>query len=178
MIELKGKISPVQFLSGKLNPFVGEPQTYMLLMEDGQEIPAVLVEEETVFTATANDIRKGAVAATAEGVTVGTKDIPAYYTTEGVQLIPAGSKFRITTLSDPDYDYTKLQALACLYNTNMNNSVATVAVGVNDKVYPVESTTAAAEITKDHENKAIDFGVTNTYGTPCIIRYFTYREEY
>lgn len=182
MIELKGRISSVQKLKGSVRAAPGklasEVETYLLVTEDGQEIPAVTVAEEVVFTATANDIRAGTVAATSQGVTEGTKVIPSYQTMEGVQVIPAGSEFKITALSDNNmYDFTKLQALACLFNTSMSNSVSTIAVGINGKVYPVQSTTAAAEITKDHENKAVRFGVTNTYGTPCIIRYFTYRED-
>ena len=50
----------------------GEVSTYVLVTEDGREIPAVLLEEKTVFTATAEDVRKGKVAASDEGVIVGT----------------------------------------------------------------------------------------------------------
>ena len=55
----------------------GEPtyNTFMLVYEDGTEVPAVFVEDKVVFTATAKDIRKGKIAATAEGVTEGTLDV-------------------------------------------------------------------------------------------------------
>lgn len=180
-MQITGQIAEVQKLSAELYaiPAETEPVSFLLVDENGKEIPAVLVDEETVFTATENDIRIGTTAATEKGFTEGTKVIPSYQTMEGVQVIPAGSEFKISFLSVGNmYDFTKLQALACLFNTSLNDSVSTIAVGINGKVYPVESTTAAAEITKDHENKVVNFGVTNTYGTPCIIRYFTYREEY
>lgn len=158
---------------------IGLERTYILVDEDGNEIPAVLIDNEVVLDATANDIREGTTAVTGDGVTVGEKVIPAYQTMEGIQLIPVGGEFKITSLSDKDmYNFTKLQALACLYNTSTSDSVATVAVGINGNVYPVADTTAVSEITIDHENKAICFGVTNTYETPCVIRYFTYKEEY
>ena len=154
-------------------------KTVVIQDENGHEFVGVVTDSEVVFDATPNDIRIGKVAATGDGVTVGEKVIPSYQTMEGVQLIPAEREFKITSLSDNDmYNFTKLQALACLYNTNTANSVETVAVGINRNVYPVSSTTAVSEITIDHENKAICFGVMNTYEKPCVIRYFTYKEEY
>ena len=45
--------------------------TYLLYDEAGNEFVGVVVSEETVFTATANDIRKGTVAVTEKGVTEG-----------------------------------------------------------------------------------------------------------
>lgn len=65
-----------------------DTQAYILVDENGVEIPAVLVDEYTVFDATANDIRAGKTAATEEGVTLGTKEIPAYYVEEGYVAIP------------------------------------------------------------------------------------------
>ena len=47
------------------------PKTYILRTEDGQEIPAVLTEELVDLTATADDIRKGKIAVTNEGITIG-----------------------------------------------------------------------------------------------------------
>jgi hypothetical protein len=181
--ELKGSISAsVHRLSGNVKAVPGKlatvTETYLLLTEDGGEIPAVAVDQEVVFTATANDIRLGAVAATASGVTEGTKDIPAYHTTEGIALIQHGSEFCITIRTADRYNYTKLQAIICPYNTSMANSVAAQCVSVNGGVYAAGSATAIAEVTLDHENKRIKFGITNTYGVPCIIRYFTYKEEY
>lgn len=54
------------------------PKTVIFQTEGGEEMYAVLVGSEKVFTATANDIRKGKVAATDVGVVTGTKDIPDY----------------------------------------------------------------------------------------------------
>ena len=55
--------------------YVHGTPTYTLLMQDGTEVIAVEFDEELVFTATADDIRKGTVAATASGVTVGTLEV-------------------------------------------------------------------------------------------------------
>ena len=93
-----------------------------------------------MFDATANDIRLGKVAATESGVTTGTKDIPAYHTTEGVEKIPAGSALTIPMFSDK-CQYTKLQALICTFNTLVSDSVATEKVSIDGKVYNVGSTT-------------------------------------
>lgn len=155
-----------------------ETATYLLITEDGQEIPAVEVGEEVIFTATANDIREGAVAATAEGVTTGTKAIPAYHTTVGVESVSPGGEVKITGLSDRDaYDYTKLQAIICTYNASTDESVAAEWVAIEGNVYAVQSTDVVATITKDSTNKVISFGITNTGSEILIIRYFTLKEE-
>ena len=150
--------------------------TYILVDEDGNEVPAVLVDREIVFTATANDIREGAVAATSEGVTVGTKEIPAYITNEGVMFIPSGSAFTIPLPGDR-CEYTKLQALCCKFNTSVDNSVATDMVSIDGKVYNVGSVEVNAEVTSELVNKLINLGMTNETDTPYVLRYFTYKEE-
>lgn len=148
---------------------------YILVDENGDEIPAVYVENEAVFTATANDIRIGTVAATDKGVVTGTKEIPAYHTTEGSKLIPAGSDFIVKI---KNHSYTKLQAIFCPFNSSLDNSVAADRVAINGMVYPVSSSAAESEITVDDTLGCVDFGVTNTSGKPCLIRYFTYKEIY
>lgn len=149
--------------------------TYILVDESGNEIPAVYVDSETILTATANDIRKGSVAVTDEGVTTGEKEISAYITSEGYKVVTAGSSFVMTI---PRYDYTKLQAIFCPFNTSMSNSVAAEKVAIENKVYPVKSAVAEQTIIVDDEEKAINFGFTNTSTKPWLIRYFTYKEVY
>ena len=149
--------------------------TYILVDESGNEIPAVYVDSETVLTATPNDIRIGTVAVTDTGVTEGEKEIPSYITTEGYKLITAGSNF---ILRIPRYDYTKLQAIFCPFNTTIPNSVAAEKVAINGKVYPAQSTTADSTIGLNDEVGYIDFGITNTSTKPWLIRFFTYKEVY
>lgn len=152
-----------------------DTQTYILVDESGNEYPAVAVSEETVFDATANDIRQGKVAVTDSGVTTGTKEIPAYYTSEGVQAVPGGSAFTITNMKN--CEYTKLQALICKFNTSLSDSVATDKVSINDGVYAVDSTEIVATVTVDVENSTINLGITNEGTVPYVIRFFTYKEE-
>ena len=156
----------------------GEPaKTIILEDEDGNRVIAVLVDEEVDFTATANDIREGKVAATDDGVTIGKKFIPSYETIQGVKLIPSGRAMTITGLVTHDnYDYTKLQAIICQYNTNTANSMSSEMVVINDNVYEVQSVDSISVITKNHDNKTIDLGVTNNFGKLCVIRYITYKE--
>jgi hypothetical protein len=150
--------------------------TYLLVTEDGQEIPAVLVDEETVFTATANDIRIGTVAATSAGVTEGTKFIPTYITQEGRARIAPGKPLAINMFSDM-CEYTKLQAIVCAYNTSITNSVAAEMVVVNDSLYDVHSIIEKASVTVDTEKQTINLGVTNDSNDYLVIRYFTYKED-
>lgn len=152
-----------------------DTQAYILVDEDGNEYPAVLVSEETVFDATANDIREGKIAATEDGVTVGTKEIPSYQTLEGYVLIPSGNKFAITRIKN--CEYTKLQVIICSLGTSLSNSVAAEKVSINSKVYDVGSSDALSSVTVDTTNLTIDLGITNESDSPCVMRYFTYKEE-
>ena len=152
-----------------------ETNTYILVDESGAEIPAVLVDEVTVFDATANDIREGKIAATEDGVTVGTKEIPAYHTYDAYRIVPNGSNF---TISHPNYDYTKFQSIICEFNKNLLNSVAATKVSVYDNVYDVGSTTPISSLTKDESTKSIDLGITNESGGINILRYIMYKEIY
>lgn len=153
-----------------------DTQMYILVDEEGNEYPAVFVDEETVFDATANDIREGKVAATEDGVTTGTKEIPAYITTEGSQLIPVGGQFAIRMRANR-CEFTKLQVLICAYQSSLAASVATEKVSINGKVYEVGSTEELAEVTVDVDNGQINLGITNEGDTPRVIRYFTFKEE-
>lgn len=152
-----------------------DSKTYILVTPDGQEIPAVMVEELTVFDATANDIRKGKVAATNQGVTTGTKIIPSYYTYTGWRAVPNKGAF---VLPNSNYDYTKLQAIICPFNVSEKNSVSAEKVTINDVVYDVLSTDPISNVTKDSDNTRIDFGIINDSGKPYLIRYIMYKEIY
>ena len=149
--------------------------TYILVDENGNEIPAVFVENKTIFDATANDIRIGKVAANQNGVVEGTKEIPVYVTHEGIKLVTAGSKFVIPIA---DYDYTKLQAIICPFNTSTNNSVCAEKVVIEDNVYNVLSYEVLTKVIKDNTTGMIDFCITNDTSGLYIIRYFTYKEIY
>lgn len=154
----------------------GEPddQMYILVDEKGNEIPAVLVDEVTVFDATANDIREGKTAATESGVTVGTKEIPSYITTEGYMLISNGKTFSLPM--NKRYDFTKLQVITCPWAGSIAGSVAADKVVINEKVYPVNSTEILASVTKDSATQSINLGISNDSGSLYLVRYFTYKE--
>lgn len=149
--------------------------TYILVDENGVEVPAVLVDEKVTLTATTNDIRIGTTAVTEEGVVTGEKEIPAYHTIEGFKLIPNGSSVVLTTKY---YDYTKLQAIICAFDTNLSASVTSEKVAINGQVYPVKSNVSEATITKNGSLTQINFGITNTSGSPRVVRYFMYKEIY
>lgn len=153
----------------------GAPKSVIFQTEDGQEMHAVLVGSEVIFTAGPNDIREGKIAANANGVVIGTKVIPTYHTSEGFQIVLNGQPLSITGL-DKNYNYTKLQAIICAFNTNVDNSMSAQLVSIEDSVYNVQSTIAISEIVKNNDTKAIDLGITNNSGNYQIIRYVTYRE--
>lgn len=157
----------------------GLPKSFLLETEDGTQLVGVTVGEETVFTATDNDVRENLVYAGDKGLSIGKKFIPSYYTIEGSRVVTSGSKFEITKLSNSDiYDYTKLQAIICEFNTDMNNSTAAVKVSINDSVYETQSTVSISTVTKNIIDKSIDLGIANDTDKPKILRYFMYKEEY
>jgi len=152
-------------------------QTYILVDEDGYEIPAVLTEEEVELTATPNDIRIGTTAVTDTGVTVGEKEIPGYRTVEGARKIAADSEF-VLKIRDGLYAYTRLQALFCLFNTTLGDSVATDKVAIDNSVYKVESAVAVADITVDDATESVMFNIKNDTDGAYVLRYFILKEEY
>lgn len=155
----------------------GLAQTYILEDDNGNEIVGVVSDEEVVLDATENDVREGKTFASDLGVKTGEKEIPAYHTTEGVEFVPIGSDFEIVIQTANRYDFTKLQAIICAFNTSLSDSVFTDKVSINGEVYGVGSTESLATVTVDHDRKAIKLGITNNGTVPYVIRYFTYKEE-
>ena len=177
------KESPLTFVSSfgeviKVGNAEDDANMYILVTEDGREIPAVLVDELTVFDATPNDIRIGKTAATEQGVTLGEKEIPSYHTIEGTKLITPGKEIIISfsAYDVPHYDYTKLQTIICSFNTSLSNSVAAQKVSIGDAVYNVNSVEKLSSIIKNDNNKQIEFGIINDSDKPCIVRFITYKE--
>lgn len=152
------------------------PNTIVLVDPSGNEIVAVRTDQEVQITATANDIRLGTTAVTEKGIITGEKEIPSYNTREGYRAVPAGSGFVIPTPTH--YDYTKLQAIICPFNTSSTDSVSAEKVVINNNVHDVLTTTILAEVKKDDTNLRIDLGITNESDKPYLIRFFMYKEIY
>ena len=155
--------------------FSEEQTVYVIVTEEGKKYAQLTTQEEVELTATANDIRLGTTAVTENGVTTGEKDIPSYQTRAGVIVIRPKAEF-VLPFGDNQYDYTKLQAMTAIFNKNLTDSVAVDRVVIEDSVYLPGSVEAISTVTKDDENKSINFGITNG-DSPSVIRYFTYREE-
>lgn len=171
-VKLQGQLTHKR-LFGKMNA-AGTAETYTIITSDGEKIQAVVVGEEVVFTATADDIRAGTVAATGDGVTTGTKVIPSYHTEEGYVLIPNGSAFAIPM--GELYNFTKLQAIICPWAGSIAGSVAAEKVSLDENVFAVNSTESLSTVARDSENLEINFGITNESGSLYVVRYFTYKE--
>lgn len=148
--------------------------TFVLVDKDGNEYPAVYIDSDALITAGANDIRKGYTAITADGVIEGTKEIPAYHTTEGHKFIPIGSEFEINGFDH--YNYTKLLAMICELNGSVSNSVSVEKVVINDILYNANSIEKISDVIIDESSKSIKFGIINNSDTAKVVRYMTYRE--
>ena len=153
-------------------------KTLILLDENGNEIAGVIVDQETVFTAGDNDVRENMVYAGDSGVSIGTKNIPAYRTTKAECLILPSETFSIPLEDYNKYDYTKFQAIIAKYNTKISDSVFTDKIAINDCVYAVNSSDALSNISKNADMKSIDLNIVNNTEDIYVIHFFTYREEY
>ena len=152
-------------------------KTFILQDENGNEITGVVVSQETMFTASDNDVREGMVYAGDDGVSTGTKDISIYRTTAGFRGILPGKSFSIPLSVFDKYDYTKLQCIITPLNTNYNDSTSAEKVVIGDSVYNVGSTVKLSDVVKNSEQKSIDLNIENNTNINYYIRYFTYREE-
>ena len=150
--------------------------TFILVDKDGNEYPASFLSSEPVFTATANDIRKGVTAITAEGLTVGTKEIPNYRAQEGFVTVKSGSPLDIALFSDM-CEYTTLQAIICEYNTSIDNSMAAKKVVINNNAYNVNSAEAISNVTIDLSVQTIKLGLINDDEKRAVIRYMIIKED-
>ena len=151
--------------------------TYILVDENGYEVPATLTEEVVELTANPKtDIRAGTTAVTDEGVVTGEKEIPAYYTEQGVQIVKPGRALDIYMYSDR-CQYTKLQVIVCAYVTGFNDSVSAEMVVISDKLYAVKSVEALAAVSVDADAQSIKLGINNTGENSLLIRYVTIKEE-
>lgn len=153
-------------------------KTFVLVDENGNEITGVVVDQETVFTAGDNDVREGMVYASDGGVSTGTKNIPAYRTTQGVCMVFDGDPFVIDDMFIYSmYDYTQLQCIIAPFNVEAIDSVVSDKIVLNDHVYLTNSAEPLAVVSKDHNKKNIKLNMTNNSGKDYIIHYFMYREE-
>ena len=174
--SMKGAVSGASSVTGCLSiGTILEPElnTFIIVDGDGNEVPAVLVDDELVVTGTPNDVRQGITVITSDGVIVGEKIIPSYHTVEGYRVVTKNSQF---TIPSYNYDYDKLQVVICRFNTNTTNSVAAIKVALENKVYDVNSTVVLSSVIKDEANARIDLGITNDTNGICVIRYFMYKE--
>lgn len=184
---LEGLGESIRFITGSAKKFTPDEMieevrnildatTFILVDTDGNEYPAVYVDSDTVCTATANDIRKGAVAVTPEGVIEGTKEIPNYRAVEGYASIKAGRDMNISLFSDM-CQYTTLQAIVCHYNTSTHDSVSAEKVVIEGSVYDVGSTVQLSVVEVDPDLQTIKLGVVNDSTDKRLIRYMIIKED-
>lgn len=151
-------------------------KTFIITDADGNELTGVVVGQETVFTATDNDVREGFVYASDNGVSTGTKNIPAYRTTQKMELFFPGESFSINLSKYDKYDYTQLQCIIAKFNSEEDRAAANRVV-IEDHVYLVNSSTPISDVTKNEETKSIDLNIINDGEDIQAVYLFTYKEE-
>ena len=149
------------------------PKSYIFTDESGNELVGFLVDEETLFTATDNDVREGKVYASECGVSSGTKDIPLYRTAYGKCMIAVGDAMSIPLPDYDQYDYTEFQCII----TGSSDSTSAIKISVDDKVYNVGSADVISNISKNADTKSIDLNIINDTDDVVIIHYMTCKEE-
>lgn len=152
-------------------------KTFILVDDAGNELVGVVTDSAQVFDATDNDVREGKTYVSDNGASVGTKDIPAYRTTQETWLILPGDVFSIPLSYYNMYDYTKLQGFIAKFNTSFEDSVSTDRIMLNDNVYNTNSVDIISKITKNGDNNSIDLNINNDTEDIYVVHYFIYKEE-
>jgi len=178
-LENQGK-EPTEALStyaGLIDTLENPDEVVYCVTADGENkaFAQLYGQERVTLTATENDIRKATTAITDKGYIEGQKYIPSYNTKIGVRVIQANTD--VVLPESKKYDYTEIQATLAVFNTSLSASVQVDRVTVDDALYKANSTTKLADLTKDHENEQVDFGVTNG-DKIAVMRYTIIREEY
>lgn len=152
-------------------------KTFTLIDESGAEYTGVVVDNETVFTATDKQVYSGYVYAGDEGVSTGTRQFISYRTSTGTRLVLPNESFSIPLEDYDSYDYTKFQCMIAEFNVDILNSTSVSKISLNDKVFNVNSNIKLSDITKNLSTKSIDLNITNTTENTFVVYYFLYREE-
>ena len=152
-------------------------KTFILTDENGTELTGVVVDNPVIFTATDSQVAEGFVYASDSGVSTGTREFLSYRTSQGTQLVPAGSAFSISLPKNNNYDYTQLQCMIAPFNTSTEDSYAVDKISIYDCVYEAGSAVKIADVTKNTETKSIDLNITNDSSNIYLIYFFTYKEE-
>lgn len=155
----------------------GMPKMIEIVDENGNSLIGVVTKSEITLNVTDNDVRENVTYAGNNGISMGTKFIPPYYTSKGMKIIKAGKEFELVLNIRDAYDYTSMQCIICKYNTSLSNSVYSDKVVIENNLYAVNSTDVISVLSKDVENKSVKFGIINESDVSYIVRYFTYKEE-
>ena len=161
------------------NPVGGalNAKTYELQYNGGTTpIMAVVVDEEKVFDATENDVRKGKVFASNDGMKIGQKNIPAYETRMSTLLVLPNETCSIPLSSEDRYAYTKFQCIVVIFSSDYDSNVTTKYISIENNLFSVETSKKVSNITQNSETKSVDLNITNDSEDIYQIRYFTYKE--
>lgn len=153
------------------------PKTYILTTEDGTEVHGVLVDKETIFTATDKQVAEGYTYASDHGVSTGTREFLSYRTTQVNSIVLPGEPFSILLDDYDKWNYTYLQCIIAKFNTDINNSMYVDKVVLGDKVYATNSTDVLSSVTKNESTKSIDLNINNDTEDTYVIFTTTYKIE-
>ena len=159
-------------ISGNMIGGTAPLKTLKLVDDNGVEIVGVVVGQETIFTASDNDVREGMVYASDSGVSIGTKNIPAYYATYGKKIAFPGQEAYVCT---PRYNYSNVLITIANYNTNIDQSLDVMYVSIEDGMYTVSDHTKVADITIDDKSQQIKLGII--VSEKSVLRYSIITEE-
>lgn len=154
----------------------GIGKTLIFEDETGNQFTGVITENVQVFDATPADVKIGKKFVSDNGIAEGT-DTKTYRTTHAWYLIFPGESFSIPLVDYNGYDYTQFQAMIAIFNTTMLDSVSVAKIVLYDYIYDTNSYDALSHISKNKDNKSVDFGITNETSDVYIVHYNTYKEE-
>lgn len=152
-------------------------KTLILTDKNGNEVVGVVTESVQIFDATPADVRINKTFVSDNGIETGENTI-TYRTTVGYKIVAPGSVFSVSLPRYNEYNYTSFQCLMCVADlANINNSVCTTMISINNGVYEVNSTIKLADVSKNAETKSVDLNVTNNSESYYLIYFSTYCQE-
>lgn len=151
-------------------------KTVEIISDDGVNLMGVVVDQEQILDAKPSDVRIGKKVVTDSGVIEGTNTIN-YRTEMASYLILPGANFSIPLNGYNMYDYTKLQCVIVLFNSDYNSNVETMGITVGNCVFSTSTSEKLSDITKNSSTGSIDLNITNDSENIYEIFYFTFHEE-
>lgn len=148
-------------------------QTY-LIEDGGVAVLAILADEADVMepNACCEDVKAGKVFVGANGLQVGTNDLPSCRVISGAHEVAPGVDFVLRIEKAEQWNYTTLHGIITYKNTPYK-----VEMLIMDNAVYNSNGDKISDITKDRSTHTIRFNIKNETAEPQLLHFFVCKEE-